>query len=542
MSLRGILPALLTLALAVGGAAAVPPSNTVAATAAGAAQPTTAAAAAPATTGWRFLAVPGHDGQPLRANLIAPAGTGPHPAIVFISSWGLNDAQYLAQAGTLAGAGYVVLSYTTRGFWGSAGRIDTAGPADIADVSAVLDWLAANTTADPARIGVGGVSYGAGIGLIAAAHDNRIRAVTALSAWTDLVESLYGGQTRRPQAVWLLHLTAQLLGRPSDEFNRIVDDYFADRDIPAIQRWGRIRSASSYLDRLNANAPAVLIANAYGDSLFPPNQLVDLYGALTGPKRLELSPGDHVIPEVTGLVGLPNHVWTSVRRWFDAHLAGTGTPITDGPVVLRVRNGGAAVESYPDWAAVTGSTTRYHLNDVPFYDRTGRLAGPSAKAWCETFWSTGDTVANGGVALLTNGLEALTGTPPTAWLPAVSRLRAAVWQTEPLAGGAAVRGVPRLRLAVRPAAGTGTVVAYLYDLDPGGTGRLITHAPVSWRGVAAGAAVPLDLALPATAWEVPAGHRLALVVDTRDPLYLHANPPGAGVTITDGSWVDVPLR
>nr|MDT0659308.1 CocE/NonD family hydrolase [Micromonospora sp. DSM 115978] len=536
MALRRILPAFLTLALA-GGAVAVGPVTPAVAD-----PPTAGPATTAATTGWRFLDITTHDGVRLKANLISPVGAGPHPAIVFISSWGLNDAQYLAQAAALAAAGYVVLSYTTRGFWASGGRIETAGPADIADVSSVLDWLDANTTADPARIGVGGVSYGAGISLIAAAHDSRIRAVTALSAWTDLVESLYGGQTRRPQAVWLLRLTAQLLGRPSDEFNRIVDDYFADRDIPAIQAWGRIRSANTYVDQLNAHSPAVLIANAYGDSLFPPNQLIDLITALDGPTRLELAPGDHVIPEVTGLAGLPNHVWTSVRRWFDEHLAGVDTGVTDEPVVLRVRNAAGAIETYPDWASVTGSTTRYHLGDVPWYDRTGPLAGTPSTTWSETFWSTGDTVASGGVALLSNGLEALTGTPATAWLPAVSRLQGAVWQSAPLATRAEVRGVARLRLTVRPAAATGTVVAYLYDLDPAGLGRLITHAPVSWRGAATGVAVPLDLALPATAWNVPAGHRLALVVDTRDPLYLHANPLGAAVTVTGGSWLDVPLR
>ena len=95
--------------------------------------------------------------------------SGTHPAIVFVNSWGLNDAEYLAQATAFARAGYTVLSYTTRGFWGSGGQIDTAGPQDIADVSAVIDWLLAHTTADPAHIGVAGVSYGAGIGLIASA-------------------------------------------------------------------------------------------------------------------------------------------------------------------------------------------------------------------------------------------------------------------------------------------------------------------------------------------------------------------------------------
>ena len=79
----------------------------------------------------------------------------------------------------------------------------------------VIDWILANTSADPARIGSAGVSYGAGISLIASAFDPRIRAVAAMSGWTDLVDSLYGDQTRRPQAVELLKVAATCSGDPA---------------------------------------------------------------------------------------------------------------------------------------------------------------------------------------------------------------------------------------------------------------------------------------------------------------------------------------
>jgi hypothetical protein len=41
---------------------------------------------------------------------------------------------------------------------------------------------------------------------------------------------------------------------------------------------------------------------------------------------------------------------------------------------------------------------------------------------------------------------------------------------------------------------------------------------------------------------VPSGHRLALVVDTEDALYLDANPWGAAITFTGPSYLDVPVR
>lgn len=530
-----LLSVLLTLGISTAApAAAAPPVSATAGH---------AAAAAP-TTGWRFIDLPSHDGVVLKANIISPATAGPHPAIVFISSWGLNDAEYLAQAKILAQRGYVVLSYTARGFWGSGGYIDTAGPADIADVSAAIDWLTANTTADPDRVGVGGVSYGGGIALIAAGHDRRIRAVSAMSAWTDLVASLMGGETRRPQGMWLLRALAQTVGRPSAEMTRLLADYFANRDSPAIRSWGARRSAATYLDRINANRPAVLLTTAYGETLFPPNQHIDFVSRLTVPRRLELAAGDHALVELTGLVGLPNHVWTSTHRWFDEHLAGIDTGIADEPLVLRVRNAPGVVESYPDWTAVGRSTTRYHLGDVTRLDRVGPLSTgqPAAPGWTERFRAAGDTVAGGGTVLLSGGLEVLTGAPRTAWLPAVDRSVGALWSTPVLAAPTSIRGIARLRLTVRPEQPIGTVVAYLYDVDAAGWGKLVSHAPSSWTGAEAGAPRALDIDLPATAWNVPAGHRLALVVDTKDPLYLDTNSRGAGISVGGPSWLDLPTR
>jgi len=84
-------------------------------------------------------------------------------------------------------------------------------------------------------------------------------------------------------------------------------------------------------------------------------------------------------------------------------------------------------------------------------------------------------------------------------------------------------------------------VAYLYDLDRVGNAGLIAHAPSTWLGTSSGDR-SVDLALPATAYDPPAGHSLSLVVDTADPLYYEENAPNGSITIAGGSYVDVPLR
>ena len=79
-----------------------------------------------------------NDNVKLAANIFIPSGLStPAPAIIFINSWGLNEYEYLQQAAELAEKGYVVLSYTTRGFGESGGIVDTAGPKDINDLTII---------------------------------------------------------------------------------------------------------------------------------------------------------------------------------------------------------------------------------------------------------------------------------------------------------------------------------------------------------------------------------------------------------------------
>ncbi|MFG2039979.1 CocE/NonD family hydrolase [Dactylosporangium sp. NPDC048998] len=530
----------LLAAVVIGAAAAAP--ATAAPPAAARAAAASLARTSLATTGFRFVDVPGA-GVTLKANVVAPAAAGLYPAIVFPSSWGLNDLEYLAQAGTLASRGYVVVSYTPRGWWASGGEIDTAGPQDMADLSKVIDWTIANTAADPARIGAAGVSYGAGISLLGSAFDRRLRAVAMMSGWTDLVYSLYGDNTRHRQSAGLLSLAADLLGNPGPDLSGKLADFNADRNVDAVKAWARARSAATYVDAINANRPAVLIANAWGDSFFPPNQLVDLFGRLTTPKRLELRPGDHAIAEFTGLLGLPNDAWTSLYRWFDQYLAGVDTGIgAEPPVLLKPLSAGTAgTEQYPAWASLNTSTKRYGLGQIRWLDGTGLLGGAPSTGWSKTIPTGLDTTADGGVVLLTNGVAAFTGQQPQIWLPTVDRLRAGVWASERPASALRIRGIPRVHLELTGTAAQGTVIAYLYDLDALGNAKLITHAPVTWLGTAAGSRA-VDVALSATAYDVPAGHSLTLVVDTVDPLYYDANALGGSVTIAGGSYVDVPIR
>jgi predicted acyl esterase len=491
------------------------------------------AAATGTTAGIRFVDITGDGGTVLKANVVTPAGsdgTRRYPVIVLPTSWSMPQIEYLAQARKLADAGYVVVGYNSRGFWQSGGNIEVAGPPDVADASKVIDWALANTPADPERIGMAGVSYGAGISLLAAAHDERIKAVVAMSGWADLIDSIYSGRTQHLQAAAMLGGTGYLTGRPSPELQQTLKDFLAsnlDKEDEMIA-WGAKRSPAFQLDRLNANGTAVMLGNAWGDTIFPPNQYASFYEKLTGPKRLEFRPGDHATAEATGLLGLPNDTWTSAHRWFDHHLKGVDNGIDrEQPVQLKSRTDGA-YEGYPDWKSVGATERKIALADT------------------QRVYANVDSGANGGILMLSNLLDQFLKLPPTASIPLLPRSFAAVWQSERYESDQRVRGTAKLHTTVTSTESSGTLVAYLYDVGPLGIGKLVSNAPYTFHDRTPGRPFAVDLELFSTSYDVPAGHRLALVVDTVDPLYIEHNPSGARLTFSspssDPSYVSVPLR
>ena len=464
-----------------------------------------------------YRTIPGEGGTPLKAFVVTPTGrgSGPFPLLVFPSSWGVNNIEYVGAAAELAyESGYSVISYTSRGFYDSAGEIDVAGPDTVADVSRVIDWGLAHAGGDPARVGVGGISYGAGQSLLAAARDPRIKAVTALSTWTDLARSLYPNETVSAQAVELLLAAGKLTGRPGPVL----------RGAEAAYREGRFadvlpisppRSPASHVSSIKA---AVMIGNAWNDGLFAPSQITDFFGELTGPKRLMLSPGDHATAELFGAAGLPNEIWTSVGRWFDHHLKGAANGIErELPVRVKPNNGGGW-RSFASWAAVTART-----------DTVALAADRIGAGW--------PTIAESGAVLVSGALQGFLRMPVGVSTPLIDRGAAAVWRGPVERSATTVSGTPRVRLTVTPSAGRTTLYAYLYEVNALGLGALVTHKPMTVVG--AGTRV-VDVELEPVVWDVAAGNRLVLVVDTVDARYKGSGVLGSSVAFGADSWLKVP--
>ena len=488
------------------------------------------------------------DGIKLKAIVFDPKPenrNGKNPLLVFISSWGMNKWEYVVPAHDYAKKGYTVVSYTARGFWGSGGQINLAGELDVADVSTVIDWALANTNADPDRIGLSGISYGGGLSLLGAAHDKRVKSAASMSCWTDLAQSFLGnGESIRKEAARALQALAYLTGEVGDDLELLFNDYFKNTDLDYMYTFVYNSSAVNFIDNINSNNPAVFIANAFGDSLFTPDQFPNkFYNKLTTNKHLEFAPGDHAGPELVGLFGLPDQIWTRAEQWNDYYVRDAKKDALSAmaPIIFNTFNSDA-IEGYKTWEEVTNSFTTYQLDSNEHLTLSNKNLRSKDDALVSI--ETGKNAnINGGIAFVTATVRSLLQKPLHFNMGLIKRNYAAVFQTEPFAYTTRIRGTAKINLNIIPKSGSsGTLVMYLLDVDNlVDEGKLITFAPWTFKNVAVGEVLNLDMEIKMTSYDMPVKNSLALVIQSHDPLFLDQSPDGAQITFVSGS-LSIPVH
>lgn len=514
------------------------------------------------------LRVTATDGVQLTANVFLPPGAASgarFPAVLHISSWALTDYfEYLGQQHKLARNGYVAMAYTTRGFWGSGGVIGVAGPQDVADVSSAIDFLIAQTPTDPTRIGSAGISYGAGLSLLGAAQDNRLRAIAAMSGWGALADQLYGNGV--PNVTWatVLESSAYLTGRVDPDLSarvaQVRDPDTSQAAIQSIIAWSAVRSPSSYVDALNRNGTAVFISKNWQDDMFSPNSSMALFSRLTGPKRLLLQPGIHTSAEIGGaMFGWDNAVVDDAIRWFDRWLKFQPNGIDTGPKVVLKPKFGNQTETLSNWPAPElrslnyalspRGALRWELGCLCWKGLTASMgSGTPAAAASDTIDNLLDTTATTGVLPILTVTAETAGVPVVNLMDSILRGQGIRFEGPTLAQPLAIRGIPSVKLKVKPSQARGLLVGYLYDVNALGVGTLVTHGARAVHWATPGATLDLSFDLNATAYDVPAGHRLVLVFDTADSLYGSPVRAFEGFSMSlltgagTGSALSVPIR
>jgi dipeptidyl aminopeptidase/acylaminoacyl peptidase len=131
----------------------------------------------------------------------------PRPAILLCHGWGGRKAGLTRHASAFAAAGYVALAIDYRGWGESESKVvvlqdlprerteatarvqvirEVVDPFDeLWDIRHALDWLEGEPGVDTSRLGLWGSSFGGGLVVWMAAHDERVQCVVSQVAWHD---------------------------------------------------------------------------------------------------------------------------------------------------------------------------------------------------------------------------------------------------------------------------------------------------------------------------------------------------------------------
>src|SRR3954452_3069701 len=478
----------------------------------------------------RFVTGTAEGGEPVRldTSLYLPAAT-PAPAILLSQGFGGDKTSLDSEARSYAEHGYVVLTYSARGFGRSGGLIHFAAPGyEVRDGQRLVDYLAGLDQVErlggKPQIATAGASYGGALSLLIAAADRRIAAVAADITYHDLVDALFPNAAGRAPGVfkslWAGELFANALpdelparraagavgcGRFAPEICAAYPASAASGTPNAAMRvLMRQGSPASVLDRLRA---PTLLTQGEDASLFPLSEADvkrDQTASHSTPVRVVWRVGGHDTGEGGGTAT------SEAIAWFDEVFGGS---VGRAQPFRFSEQAGVVSAATGDAAQQTLQAAGYPgIAGTPQRSVTVQISGPPQVVTAP---------ANGSPASITTipGLGGVSGRFSQALdlLPPPPG-QTASFPSAKLAHSLLVVGEPTVRVTVTSSASDVTLFAGLRDLAPDGSEQLPSQliAPFRLTGMRPGVPRTVTVHLPSIVRNVAAGHRLVLTVTTTD--------------------------
>jgi ABC-2 type transport system ATP-binding protein len=520
-------------------------------------------------------------GTPVRldTSLYLPAHT-PAPAVLLAHGLGGTKAGMDAQARDLAQHGFVVLTYTARGFGASGGLIHLdALQYEIADGSRLLDYLQSRpevaTRHGAPLLGVAGGSYGGALALMLGATDHRISAVAADITWHSLTDAVFPNDSRDSGAaagvykkLWVGYLfsismrpgatgTSDLSGllgsgggvgaasgggSGSDSAGSAADSAagtagcgrFAPDVCAFYQRTGTSTAAAEQSSRalLAQSSPATVISGMKAptlltqgeqDSLFPLSEAdanARQLAAAGAPVYVRWRAGGHDAAAASDDV----NGWQ--RQFLTYELRGVGSApapfvLAQAGAGLSATNGRAVdttLRAHGGYPGATGPAAT--ITSLPLSGPPQTISAPPAGSPAAI-----TSLPGLGSVLSAASSVGLAGAGGLSVLPG----QTAMFVTAPLPAQRLVTGGSTVTLTVAGTGGaaTATLFVSLRDLAADGSQGLPANlvAPIAVSLPAGGVARTVTVTLPWIVAQIPSGHRLAVVVSTTDFGYAMPSDP-----------------
>ena len=223
-----------------------------------------------------------------------------YPTILRIHGGPVSQYQHEfdVQLQTLAGHGYLVVVANPRGSSGRGEQFSTAifadwGNKDAQDVLAAVDYAVTQGLADPARLGVGGWSYGGILTNYVIAQDHRFKAAVSGASISNV-----------------------LAGYGTDQY---VREYEGELGVPwkTVDTWVRLSFPFLHADRINTPTLFLCGDKDFNVPLLNSEQMYQALRSLGVETQLVIYPGTH------HAINKPSYRRDRLQRylvWYDKHL------------------------------------------------------------------------------------------------------------------------------------------------------------------------------------------------------------------------------
>ncbi len=489
-----------------------------------------------------FMTLEGSGGIDISANMWEPIAKEEgqrFPAIIMLNSWSVTDQMYLIQAHKFALKGYIILTYSARGWGLSDGEIEMWRNPDQEDFAKILDWLIENSEVDVENIATFGVSYGGGGALLTLSNDERVKTCAAASFFTDQFSAMYSNSTPRKEMCERLLTGVSPLGSISEETVAIFKSAYTNSNIDYIWEYCQQSSPMAKIDQINnANKPVYLSHN-FGDYMFPVDFSIEYFNKLTvDHKRLDLNQGGHTTHEIPGIAGVPiDMTMGAIHDWMDFWLKGEDTGIIQDSeksgVITVQKKCDLKREIYNSEELLTmgnGSGFQWPPSSVrnkTFYLWPSETDGKDGVIKSQIYAGEKNTIIethpdDSGASI---GSASVSPVFESYYIKKVinsrniDRSRAAVYITDNLDEELNIRGKVSLNTNVSFSNSKGQLISYLYELDNLGFATFISHGFMTYWDVVPGEIYNTDLSFLANAYDLDKGKRLMVVIDTQEDAY-----------------------
>ena len=408
--------------------------------------------------------------------------------------------------------GYTYVMVDLRGFGGSSGCLDWGGPGEQSDVKTAVEW-AATQPWSTGHVGMYGKSYDGVTGLMGVAlKPAGLDAVVSQEPVYDMYRYLYSNRVRFSNSFLTPSLYTAIDATPGS----IQDD--PGYNVNGADNTARPGCyAANYLDQQSDDHSSAywksrdLIAKAQGSTvpLFmtqgfienntKPDGAYDFFNGVAGPKRAWFGMWDHVRGndvDADGRLAMGRHGWfDEVMRFYDQHLLGVAPSVPDPPVAVETSDG--TWRSEAQWPPADASALSTPLRPGAYTDD-----------------AQNNGTADGGSP---NGQGIWTFSPP-------------------LAHGAHLAGVPKVKVNASIVVPDANLVADVYDVDSGGQATLISRGTYLLPGSG-----DVGFDLYGDDWKLPAGHRVGVLVTSSNSEWWLHRPTLQPVTVSSAS-ISLPWR